>query len=100
MIDCGATRYTFIDDDFACHHELSLYTLKTPCTLNMIDECPMSSGAITHITKLPLQIREYYETILLFVTKLGCYLLVLEILWLHCHDMTLNFSNNQVICNS
>src|SRR5205085_2154191 len=100
IIDCRATGYAFIDEDFAHHHEFPLYTLKVPHTLNVIDGCPVSSEVITHITKLPLQIQENHETISLFVTKLGYYPLVLRISWLCHHDMTLHFTNNQVIFDS
>jgi hypothetical protein len=37
LIDCGATGYTFIDQDFANHHHLPLRLLKTPRTLEVID---------------------------------------------------------------
>jgi predicted aspartyl protease len=37
LIDCGATGYDFIDQDFANHHELPLYPLKIPHILEVID---------------------------------------------------------------
>jgi hypothetical protein len=37
LIDCGATGYAFIDQDFAGHHQLPLCPLKIPCTLEVID---------------------------------------------------------------
>jgi hypothetical protein len=37
LIDCGATVYAFIDQDFAHHHELPLCPLKTPHALEVID---------------------------------------------------------------
>jgi predicted aspartyl protease len=37
LIDCGATGYTFIDQDFANHHELPLCPLKIPHVLEVID---------------------------------------------------------------
>jgi hypothetical protein len=37
LIDCGATSYTFIDEDFACHHQLPLCPIKNPHTLKVID---------------------------------------------------------------
>jgi predicted aspartyl protease len=37
LIDCGATSYAFIDQDFANHHHLPLYLLKTPHTLEVIN---------------------------------------------------------------
>jgi predicted aspartyl protease len=37
LIDCGATGYAFIDQDFANHHQLSPCPLKTPHALDIID---------------------------------------------------------------
>jgi hypothetical protein len=37
LIDCGATGYVFIDQDFANHYHLPLCPLKTPCALEVID---------------------------------------------------------------
>jgi predicted aspartyl protease len=37
LIDCGATGYAFIDQDFANHHYLPLRQLKTPRTLEVMD---------------------------------------------------------------
>jgi predicted aspartyl protease len=37
LINCGATGYAFIDQDFANRHELPLCPLKTPRALEVID---------------------------------------------------------------
>jgi predicted aspartyl protease len=37
LIDCGATGYAFIDQDFAHYHKLPLCPLKTPHALEVID---------------------------------------------------------------
>jgi predicted aspartyl protease len=37
LIDCGATGYAFINQDFVNHYYLLLYLLKTPCALEVID---------------------------------------------------------------
>jgi predicted aspartyl protease len=37
LIDCGATGYPFIDQDFANLHQLPLFPLKTPRALEVID---------------------------------------------------------------
>jgi predicted aspartyl protease len=37
LIDCGATNYAFIDQDFANHHHLTLCPLKTPRALEVIN---------------------------------------------------------------
>ena len=52
LVDCDATGYAFIDEDFARHHNLSLYRLKTPRSLEVIDGRPIESGNVTHLTKL------------------------------------------------
>jgi hypothetical protein len=51
LIDCGATGYVFIDQDFANYHHLPLHLLKTPCTLEVIDGQKISSGDITYIAE-------------------------------------------------
>jgi hypothetical protein len=58
LIDCGATGYVFIDQDFANHHHLPICPLKTPCTLEVIDGRKISSGDITHIPKGTLASRD------------------------------------------
>jgi hypothetical protein len=37
LIDCGATGYAFIDQDFANRHQLPLHPQKTPHALEVID---------------------------------------------------------------
>ena len=79
LIDCGATGYAFIDENFTCHHQLPLHKLKTPHDLEVIDGCPISSGTITHMAKAQLTISNHYEQLPIFVTRLGYYPLVLGI---------------------
>ena len=31
LVDCGATGYAFVDEEFAYDHNLPLYKLKIPC---------------------------------------------------------------------
>jgi predicted aspartyl protease len=49
LIDCGATRFTFIDNDYAHCYHLSLHLLISPRNLTVINEIPVTSAAITHI---------------------------------------------------
>jgi hypothetical protein len=56
LIDCGATGYVFIDQDFTDHHQLSPCPLKTPCALEVIDGRKISSGDITHMVEAQLSI--------------------------------------------
>ena len=79
LIDCGATGYAFIDEDFAHRNNLPLHRLHTLCTLHVIDGRPSSSGAVTQITKVYLRIREHQEDIPMFVSKLVQYPILLGI---------------------
>src|SRR4051794_4784127 len=56
MLDCGATGYAFMDQDFACRHEFPLYELRTPRDLDVVDGRPIESGQITHVTKTTMAI--------------------------------------------
>ena len=62
----------------------------------MIDGRPIGGRDITHIVKVPLRIGDHQEDLLAFITTLGHYKLVLEILWMRYHDMTIDFVANTV----
>jgi len=79
LIDSGATGYAFIDRAFAERHNFPLFELKEPPLLTGIDGRPVSSGAITHTTKIGLAINNHYEIIGAFVTTLEGYHLTLGI---------------------
>jgi transposase InsO family protein len=100
LIDCGATGYAFIDEDFARRNNLPQFKLKTPRSLHVIDGRPAASGDITHITKTRLSIRQHQEEIPMFLTKLGQYPIVLGIPWLRKHDVSLRFASNQITFDS
>jgi len=74
VIDSGATGYAFIDQAFAERHNFPLFELKEPRPLTVIDGRLVSSGAITHITKIGLSINNNHEMIPAFVTTLGGYI--------------------------
>lgn len=82
LLDCGATGYAFMDEEFAQKYKFPLFKLKTPRTLEVIDGRPIASGIITHITKVPLDINGHREDAPMFITKLGHYLVVLGLPWL------------------
>jgi len=77
LVECGATGYAFIDEEFARDHNLSLFKLKQPHSLEVIDDRPVESGNITHLMKMEMNINNHRETILMFITKLGYYPIVL-----------------------
>ena len=79
LIDCGATGFAFIDKWFISQHNLPRHRLRVPRTLQVIDGCPVSSGDIVEVTRIPLDIGGHREVITAFVTSLGQYPLVLGI---------------------
>ena len=46
LTDCGASGYSFIDEQFVSQHNLPRYQLRTPRALEVIDGRPISSGDI------------------------------------------------------
>ena len=56
LIDCGATGFAFIDEEFARDHNFLLFKLKKPCCLEVIDGRPIKFALIMHMTKLKMTI--------------------------------------------
>ena len=95
-MDYSTTSYTFINKEFAHDHIFPLYKLKKPYCLVVINARSIKSDLITHITKLHIVIASYSELIPLFVTKLGHYPIILDLLWLCLHDINIWFTKNMV----
>ena len=100
LIDCGATGYAFVDEEFAHDHNLPLYKLKTPCLLEVINGRPIESGLITHLTRLQMSIDGHQEDIPMFVTKLGHYPVILGLPWICRHDVYVGFTQNTLTFDS
>jgi hypothetical protein len=100
LMDCGATGYAFIDQDFTDYHQLLPRPLKTPCALEVIAGRKISSGDITHMFEAQLSIQEHQERHPMFVTKLDYYPIVLGIPWLKQHDVTIHFASHLVTFGS
>jgi hypothetical protein len=69
LIESGTTGYAFIDEDYAHHHHLPLHLLKSPRNLTIINERPVTSRAITHITHTHLAIWNHQEDIPLLLSS-------------------------------
>ena len=63
LIDCGATGFAFIDEEFARDHNFLLFKLKKPRCLEVINGGPTESDLITHMTKLKMTIAGHQEKI-------------------------------------
>jgi len=100
LIDCGATGIAFMDQDFACHHQIPLQELREKRQVEVIDGRPIESGDITHIAKVGIKIQDHREQLPMFVTKLGHYPIVLGIPWIWLHDVAVRFACNIVTFGS
>jgi hypothetical protein len=100
LIDCGATGIAFIDQDFACHHQIPLQELKKKKEVEVIDGRPIESGDITHIAKVGMKIQQHKKQLPMFITKLGHYPIVLGIPWLRLHDVAVHVASNTVTFGS
>jgi len=96
LINCRATGIAFMDQHFACHHQISLQELPEKRQVEVIDGRPIESGDITHIAKVGMMIQDHKEQLPMFVTKLGHYPIVLGIPWLRLHDIAVRFASNTV----
>ena len=94
LTNCGASGYSFIDEQFVCQHNLPRYQLRTPRALEVIDGRPISSGVITEIVRIPMSIGGHRENLPAFITTLGQYPLVLGIPWLNQHGVVADFGKN------
>ena len=94
MLDSGASGYAFIDSTFAHTHSLPLTMLQYPRRLDVVDGRAVSSGSITHVATMKLDIAAHHESASCFVTKLGHYPIILGIAWLRLHQPTINWGLN------
>lgn len=100
LVDCGATGYAFVDEEYARDHNLPLFKLNTPRVLEVIDGRPIESGNITHYAKVKVNINGHQETLAMFVTKLGHYPIVLGIPWLRRHNVSIDWARNSLTFDS
>ena len=94
MIVTGGYGCAFISDFFAQTHNLPSTSLPSCIDLENFDGRPVVSRNMTYKTILDLYIGMHCKHIRLFVTRLGYYLIVLEIAWLQRHDPLVKFSAN------
>jgi len=61
LIDCRAMGITFVDEDFACHHQLALIPLQYSRSFNAIKRHLISSEDIIHVANTHLSILKHQE---------------------------------------
>jgi hypothetical protein len=100
LIDCRVIGYSFIDQTFTMYHKLPLCPLTTPWVLKVIDGQKISLGDITHLIEVCIDVQGHCEKLPMFITKLGCYPIMLGIPWLKQHDVVIRFASNLVTFGS
>jgi len=69
MIDSGATE-DFIDQGVCNKHGIKMIKAKNPREIYLVDGKPSALGPVTHMTKVPMDIRSHRELVSLQVAKL------------------------------
>lgn len=105
LLDSGASAYGFIDTKFVRSHDLKVIPLSQPRQLKVFDGTDSTSGQVTHMAQITLNIMGHSEQILLFITSLAYFDIVLGLPWLQYHNPeihwtqgVLNFKNS--ICKA
>ena len=86
LVDCGASGYSFIDENFAQTHQIPLHPLKYPRRLEGFDGQVALSGNITKVAEIIMDLEGHVERFFLFVTGLKHYPIVLGHPWLGRHN--------------
>ena len=100
LIDCGATGYSFIDEDFARQHRITKFQLKKPRIVEVIDGRPISSGDITYLAKVTLSIHDHHKILPMLITALGYYPVILGVPWLRKPDVGIRFASDLITFSS
>jgi hypothetical protein len=96
LVDCGCTGLSFMNKALTHQHNFPCHQLKNPKTVEVIDGPPISSGDIMEYVEIQCTIGDHHETLTTYLTSLGHYPLILGIPWLKKHDVTINFTKNDI----
>jgi hypothetical protein len=96
LINCGCTRFAFMNKEFARQHNFPHYQLKTPKTIEVIDGHPISSGDIMEYVHIDCTIGNHHESLVAYIALIGHYPLVLRLPWLKKHDVNVNFAKMDI----
>jgi hypothetical protein len=94
LIECTATGIAFMDQDFACHHQIPLHELKETKHVEVIDGRHIEFRDITQIGMVGMMIQDHGEHLPLLVTKMGHYPIDLGITCLPLYDVAVQFASN------
>ncbi|KAG1038307.1 hypothetical protein G6F43_012708 [Rhizopus delemar] len=99
MIDSGAMS-NFIDSNFVKHHDIPLYPREIPAIVQNVDGSSISSGVVTHESRLSLTTGNHSEHIVLDSVSLGHYPVILGISWLTIHNPIIHWDTRKIVFSS
>lgn len=79
LIHSGTTHIAFMDQNFACHHQIRIQQLKQKKQVEVINGKPIKSGYISHIANVGIKTHDHKEQLPMFVTQLWQYRIVIRI---------------------
>jgi len=85
MIDSGATEEV-IDREVCNKHGIKMIKAKNPREIYLADGKPSAMGRVTHITKVPMNIRSHRELATFQVANLQNHEVILGMPWLREHN--------------
>jgi hypothetical protein len=87
LIHSGAMGIVFMNEDFACHHEVPLQEIKERREREVVDRQTIELGDSTHLAKVEMGIQSHKKQIPMFIMKLGHYPIVLGMSWLRLNNL-------------
>jgi len=94
MIDSGATE-DFIDKGFCSKYNIGTMQAKTTREVYLADGQPSAMGPITHIAKVPMDIRSHRELATIQVVKLPNHEGILRMPWLKQHSPRIDWGQGK-----
>ena len=98
MIDSGATE-DFIDQEVSNKHGIKKIRAKNSREIYLADRKPSAMGAVTHMTKVPMDISSHSELATFQVANLQNHEIILGMTWLRKHNPTIDWNDKKITFN-
>jgi len=95
MIDSGATE-DLIDQQFCNRHQIQTIKAKNSRVIYLADGEPSSMGHVTHIARVPMDIRAHKEITTFQVAKLKNHKAILGMPWLMNHNPQIDWGQGKI----
>ena len=89
--------FVFMNKFFMQQHHLLLHQLIHSCRLQEFNDQVALINDITHVVEITIILDEHIEKLFFYVTELNQYLIIMNLSWLCCHVIDVNFEHNILI---